>query len=230
MHIVKDYDERRHEFLTTAMSLFMKQGYEQTSINHIIEAVGVSKGAFYHYFKSREDLLEQLAVFVAEQTLEGLQEVVENPSLSALEKMNQVFQKSNAMKARNREFILGLLKTFYHDNNIQLRNKINEKNLDLTAPLLGRIIRQGIEEGTMDTEYPEETGSFILRIGSELVTQIARFIPAAEKDPAVLEEVLRYLRVYTSSVERIIGVPGGSLQLLDPYIITVITGKENNHD
>lgn len=230
MHIVKDYDERRLEFLTTAMNLFMQQGYEQTSINHIIDAVGVSKGAFYHYFKSRDDLLEQLAVFVAEQTLGSLQEVVDDPSLSALEKMNGVFQKSNAMKARNREFILGLLKTFYHDNNIQLRNKISERNLELTSPLLGRIIRQGIEEGTMDAEYPEETGSFILRIGSELVTQIARFIPAAEKDPAVLEEVLRYMRIYTQSVERIIGAPGGSLQILDPYIISVITGKESSND
>lgn len=226
MHIAKDYDERRMEFLTTAMGLFMKQGYEQTSINHIIEAVGVSKGAFYHYFKSREDLLEQVAVFVSEQALRQIQKVVNDPSLSALEKMNGVFQKSNAMKARNREFIMGLLQTFYNDNNIQLRNKINERNMELTAPILGKIIRQGIDEGTMDAEYPEETGSFILRIGSELVAQIARLISRAETDESALQEVLRYMRVYTSSVERIIGAPAGSLQILDPHIISVITGKE----
>ncbi len=46
--IVKAPDERRTEFIETAQALFYTKGYERTSVNDIIEAVGVSKGAFYY--------------------------------------------------------------------------------------------------------------------------------------------------------------------------------------
>ncbi|MCK4578956.1 MAG: TetR/AcrR family transcriptional regulator, partial [Candidatus Marinimicrobia bacterium] len=51
--VLKEYDERKTEFLDAARELFYSLGYEQTSVNTIIEKVGVSKGTFYHYFKSK---------------------------------------------------------------------------------------------------------------------------------------------------------------------------------
>ena len=71
VRISKDYDVRKQEFLDAAQKLFYEQGYDQTSVNTIIDAVGVSKGTFYHYFKSKEDLLDALAERVAMQAGAG---------------------------------------------------------------------------------------------------------------------------------------------------------------
>jgi len=60
VRITKEYHVRKNELLDTAQELFFTQGYEQTTVETIIQKVGVSKGTFYYYFKSKEDLLDKL--------------------------------------------------------------------------------------------------------------------------------------------------------------------------
>ncbi|QIZ65950.1 TetR/AcrR family transcriptional regulator [Geobacillus subterraneus] len=50
-------DERRVQFIEIAMKLFAEKGYHATSIQDLVEAWGISKGAFYHHFSSKEELL-----------------------------------------------------------------------------------------------------------------------------------------------------------------------------
>ena len=49
----------RERLVKTAIDLFYKQGYEATSVNHIIEASATHKASFYRYFKSKEELGEE---------------------------------------------------------------------------------------------------------------------------------------------------------------------------
>lgn len=46
--------------LAAATRLFADQGYDRTSVQEIVEAAGVTKGALYHYFGSKEDLLQEV--------------------------------------------------------------------------------------------------------------------------------------------------------------------------
>ena len=46
--------------LAAATRLFAERGYERTSVQEIVEAAGVTKGALYHYFGSKEDLLQEV--------------------------------------------------------------------------------------------------------------------------------------------------------------------------
>ncbi|MER6048160.1 TetR/AcrR family transcriptional regulator [Streptomyces sp. BHT-5-2] len=46
--------------LATATRLFAEQGYDRTSVQEIVDAAGVTKGALYHYFGSKEDLLHEV--------------------------------------------------------------------------------------------------------------------------------------------------------------------------
>ncbi len=59
VRVTKEYDQRLQELLDTARQLFFEIGYEKTSVNDIIDRVGVAKGTFYHYFKTKEDLLDK---------------------------------------------------------------------------------------------------------------------------------------------------------------------------
>lgn len=58
MRIVKEHDERKNEIIDTAAELFLDKGYDQCSINDILNSIGIAKGTFYHYFKSKEDVLD----------------------------------------------------------------------------------------------------------------------------------------------------------------------------
>jgi len=55
MRIVKEYDERRNEIIDTAKKLFITKGYNKSSVNDILNEIGIAKGTFYYYFASKEE-------------------------------------------------------------------------------------------------------------------------------------------------------------------------------
>ena len=50
--------ERRDQIIEAAERLFYEKGYEQTSVQDVLDALSLSKGGFYHYFQSKIELLE----------------------------------------------------------------------------------------------------------------------------------------------------------------------------
>ena len=76
MRIVKEHDERKNEIIETAAALFEQKGYEHCSVNDILNAIGIAKGTFYHYFKSKEEVLDAVVGRVTEQMLEQVREEV----------------------------------------------------------------------------------------------------------------------------------------------------------
>ena len=67
MRVVKEYDERKNEIIDTAAFLFMEKGYDRCSVNDILNKIGIAKGTFYHYFKSKEDVLDAAVDKMSEQ-------------------------------------------------------------------------------------------------------------------------------------------------------------------
>ena len=57
-------ESMRERIIAAAWQLFDEQGYECTTVEQIIEACGISKGGFYHYFHAKDDLLEELALLL----------------------------------------------------------------------------------------------------------------------------------------------------------------------
>lgn len=62
MKTVKDAELRRQEILMTARELFIKKGYDKTSVNDILKVVDIAKGTFYYYFSSKEEVLEAIII------------------------------------------------------------------------------------------------------------------------------------------------------------------------
>ena len=67
VRITKATEERRLEIIETAQKLFGERGFNNTPVDAIIQEMGVAKGTFYYYFKSKEEVLEA----IADHTLEN---------------------------------------------------------------------------------------------------------------------------------------------------------------
>lgn len=232
MHIVKDYEERRDEFLDTAQRLFSERSYEETTVAAIIEAVGVSKGAFYHYFATKEDLLDGIAERNAARALTLMRPLFERKDLGALDKLNELFALSTGFKARNRELILTLLKVLYDDRNLRLRKRMERKSLEASAPLIAAIVEQGRAEGVFDLEDAPEAALLILQLGSSLMERVAEEALAAaalgSRGSDSLSIVLGAMKSYTRAIERVLGAPLGSIKVLGGDIIDILVGKEGS--
>ena len=100
----KEYAVRRNAILDVAQLLVYTKGYEQMTIQDILDDLKISKGAFYHYFDSKQALLEPLLERM-QQELEPLLIVLgQDSSLPALQKLQRFFAYSIAIKPHRRHF------------------------------------------------------------------------------------------------------------------------------
>jgi TetR/AcrR family transcriptional repressor of nem operon len=222
-----DYAARRNEILDVARQLVYTKGYEQMSIQDILDALKISKGAFYHYFDSKFDLLEALIDRMGDEAEATIFPLLDDPSLPALEKLCRYFSSAVQWKAAQKDYMLALLRIWYSDHNSIMRQKVFTKMLRRVAPSFTRVIRQGIQEGTLSTDFPEQATEISLYLILGLGDKFGEMILKHESGISNLsaEERFRILDqavfAYTNALERVLGAGVGSIQLMDSESIRV---------
>ena len=91
MRIVKEHEERKNEILDTAEILFEEKGYDKCSVNDILNRIGIAKGTFYHYFRSKEELLDAIIDRTAERMIGKAKAVSKEEELSPEDKILKIF-------------------------------------------------------------------------------------------------------------------------------------------
>ena len=146
--------------LDTAFRLFMEKGYERTSIQDIIDHLGgLSKGAIYHHFKSKEDILAAVVDRMTAESNHMLEEIRERTDLTGKEKLKTIFKESISRPVMDEMF---MIVPNLHDNP-RLLHSIFREAVELVAPqYILPIIRQGISDGFIQTDYPAELAELII--------------------------------------------------------------------
>jgi AcrR family transcriptional regulator len=206
---------RRDAFLDVAQRLVETKGYEAMSIQDVLDALEVSKGAFYHYFDSKQALLEAVVERFADGAMATMAPILSDPKLAALEKLEQVFAGIAGWKAERKEFVVAIIEVWNSDSNAIVREKLRRMTMRLMVPLLSAVIRQGIEEGVFKVVSADETATVLLSIMLGFQEQATHLFVARQANTIPFELVERTVAGYTAAYERILGIPNGSLTLAD---------------
>jgi AcrR family transcriptional regulator len=227
--IVKEPAVRRNEILDLAQRLVYTKGYEQMTIQDILDGLQISKGAFYHYFDSKQALLEAVIERMGEEALQLLLSIVHDPALPALEKLQRYLATANRWKIGQKAFFLALLRVWFTDDNAIVRQKLRATAIREIAPLLAEIIRQGIQEGVMTVTYPDQVGEVIASLAQDAGETIGALILSFDPERDDMQRVERTVAVYTDAFERVLGVPAGSLSLVDDQTLKkwFVSPREN---
>jgi AcrR family transcriptional regulator len=207
----KNHKTRKAEILQKAQKIFYTQGYEITTVDHILKAVKISKGAFYHYFASKEDLLDCLVSLVTEQIIENLKVIIDDPALSALEKLKKFSKTGVDIKSGNKELLKAYLTASFRSENIVMRNKMMKTAADLSTPLYTTLIQQGINEGVFNTPCPEFAARMLIWMGIGLQESYWEAFVAIDDKPENVARIEEQIGFYLDAMERILGAPQGSL-------------------
>jgi TetR/AcrR family transcriptional repressor of nem operon len=226
--IVKDYAERRKEILGVTQRLIYAKGYEQMTIQEILDEIQISKGAFYHYFDSKQDLLEALIEHMQQEAEQFITPIVEDVELPALEKLQRLIDTSARWKTAHKEFILALMRVWYADDNAIVRQKVQSGLVKQTSPIFTTIIRQGIREGVFTTPFPDHMGEIILSVLQGLGDTFVDILIFSEPAHDDLNRIKTAVAAYTDALERILGSDSGSLQLLDAETIETWFSVQRN--
>ena len=142
----------------------------------------MSKGALYHYFGSKQALLEGIVEAMSESASQALKPVVDDPGLGAIDKMRAYLDMSTAWKAEHVTAVTTMMRLWRDENNALLRQKLSQESIRTTTPLLEAIIRQGVDEDVFDAGHPREAASIITGMGLHLADAIIDAIAADGSD------------------------------------------------
>ena len=220
--ISKDYDERKAEILNAAQMLFHQKGYENTSINDVLESVGIAKGTFYYYFKSKEDLLDSVAELLALRALEVLEKIEKEKGLNAVDKLNKMFEVAGRFKVANKELLMNIFEIMYRDENIRLTHKIYQRGIAIYGPIFSRVIKQGVAEGLFNTQFDDEMGELLIRLFKSLNDKFASLIFDVDEKPENVQFIIDLLKMYKDTIERILGAKKGSIKFGDENIVKLL--------
>ena len=227
--IVKERTERRSEILDVAQRLVYSKGYEQMTIQDILDDLRISKGAFYHYFDSKQALLEATVERIGVGAVQLLLPIVHDPLLPALEKLQRYLATANRWKIEQKAFFLALLRVWFTDDNAIVRQKLRTAGIREIAPLLTEIIRQGIQEGVMTATYPDQVGEVIASLAQDAGETIGLLLLSFDPERGDMQRAERIIAAYADAFERILGVPAGSLSLIDDQTLKewFVSAREN---
>jgi AcrR family transcriptional regulator len=217
----EDYASKRNEILETARKLVYTKGYEQMSIQDILDDMKISKGAFYHYYDSKPALLEALIDRFADEAEAAVSPILQDTGLSALEKLQRYFSTAVQWKVAQKDYLLAILRVWYSDDNAIIRQKTFTRLVKRFAPSFVPVIKQGIQEGSLSTDFSEQAMEIVLQAINGLGDKFGEIILGHEAGTSTLSPEERFcildkaVAANVDAVERILGAEKGSIQMMD---------------
>lgn len=145
--------------LDTATRLFLQKGYDETTLQDIIDATKLSKGAIYHHFASKEAILIAVVDRMGDFNSAVLAEIRDRKGLTGAEKLRELFRTSMTLSFQGK--ILHMLPFLIENPKfmaLQMQSILGEAAPDYILP----ILKEGIADGSIRADYPEQLAEVLL--------------------------------------------------------------------
>lgn len=156
-------EETVNKILDVSMQLFLEKGYEHTSIQDIVNHLGgLSKGAIYHHFKSKEDILDGVMNKLYQNNdneLDHLRLLEKDSSMTGLQKLQALF--TTALESPRQDDMFQMAPDFLK-NPQMLAMQIEGIYTESVPHFVQPIIEEGVADGSIKTDYPKELAEMIL--------------------------------------------------------------------
>lgn len=172
MRIVKEHDERRNEIIVTAEEFFLTKGFNKTTINDILKRIGIAKGTFYHYFVSKEEVLDAVIGQIIDQEILRAKEIQKSKA-TALQKLITFLSQNSSEDTRKEEIV----DKFQMPENALMKQRALEGTINQVCPFLAEIIEEGKQQEEFRTSHPLESIQFLIAGIQTMFDNIEKLAP-----------------------------------------------------
>ena len=155
-------EKRKQELLQIAYRMFITRGYENTSVDEIIEEAGIAKGTYYYHFPSKEQTLEQ----VIDMMLDAQEEHARAVMAADMPIPQKVVGVIASFRPDASETTI--TDALHAPENIVMHDKTERKLRERIVPIISELVEQGIEEGIFNCKDIPERVKIIIILASEL--------------------------------------------------------------
>ncbi|MEF9839745.1 MAG: TetR/AcrR family transcriptional regulator [Lachnospiraceae bacterium] len=148
--------------LEEAQKLFIEKGYDNTSIQDMINHLGgLSKGAIYHHFKSKEEIFEAVCKKIGDENIIYYNKMRDDKTQNGYEKLKTMIR--SAYTNPNNDAVIAMMDKIMSDPKF-LMNQIRESYEVVVPYYIEPIIREGIMDGSIQTDYPRELSGVLITL------------------------------------------------------------------
>lgn len=198
---VKKPEERRREIVGAARELFEAGDYASTTMRDVMDRLGIAKGTIYHYFSSKEALLEAVVENIIDEDIARREALLDATEGNALEKLAVLLTSGSIADDHER-----LLDHLHDPGNVGMHTRLLAVAVERQAKQIERLIVQGRKEALFHTDHPLECAEFLLA-GVQFLT-----------DPGIYpwsdDALVRRAKAFPALIEAQLGAPEGSFRFL----------------
>ena len=166
--MAKTKEERRNEIIETAGKLFEEKGYEQTQVQDIVNEIGVAKGLFYYYFKSKDEVMEELADRYADAIIDAVNKLIDK-DITTFDKINSIIQIFIDSAEKKFGIFMGILNVKNGITHERIFFNVGKK----MVPLVTELILSGNDNGECNCSDPKFITEFLVSGLFNIMNQIS---------------------------------------------------------
>ncbi len=181
------YPEQTVEkILSVSSKLFVEKGYDKTSVQDILDALGISKGGLYHHFKSKEEILDAVIQRHTQHAMGMLYDLIQNTEARNVKEKLQKIILTFATDTKTHE-INTVLSSQIKNPQFVVSGVQNSVNID--APIIAKLIEEGNRDGSFQTDDPALCAEVFLLLSNTWINPIL-----FNRDSTETERRLKYLQ------------------------------------
>ncbi len=199
MRVVKEAEERKNEILDVAEHLFSVNGFDNTSTNDILDAVGIARGTLYYHFKSKEDILDAMIDRMTDRLVGQAKAVIAQKDVPVLQRLTQMMITLHVGSDLGHE----LMEQVHKPQNALMHQKMQERVLIFVRPLATSLLEEGLAQGICHTDYPEEVVEMTMLYCNTVFDALTLHSE---------EQRNKKISAFIYNLERLLGMSPGSMQ------------------
>lgn len=220
----KGVADTRGALVGSAWSLFSRKGFEATTVEAIAAHAGVSKGAFYHHFASKQEILDAVAQRLSAEFFQSLRPELDDTRVPATVRLGRLLASMRAWRLANVDIVAELMRTLYRDENVRLRVRVNRGMLEAATPVLAGLIRDGVAQGVFSVSDPERTARMVLHLSTMSTEDLLGLVAEGVSGAALVQAGMRHVEQNLLAFERLLGAAAGCLERPDTDTVRRLCG------
>lgn len=207
---------KRLEIIKIALDLFLKNGYEQTKISHIMKEADLSKGGMYHYFDSKEAILDGVIEYALTEELNNFEEKL-NLAVTVFDKL-ALFLDNSALDYS--DYLTKFTQFKRSPESSIVTYRIKAISASFGIPYLQTILEFGIKTKVFHTDYPEELAFVLYHAGEELFYSVASLKQTEAPDKNHL--IRRKMAAFNQLLSRSLNVNEAHSEQFQQLLLTIL--------
>jgi AcrR family transcriptional regulator len=190
--------------MRSAEELFMRQGYEKTSMQQIASRSGLTKGALYHHFDSKESLLERMCADHYRTLVSAARPILEDASLSCFNRIRRIIDLTRGMGMTNVSFVSEYLNVRSDESSVMLKERLRKYDKKLYADFIGPLLKEAREKGECGfVSSPGVLALFIHQLDQGVYEEINRIFGEHSKSEAE-KRIIEIMKSYVYVLSRML--------------------------